>query len=121
MHTEIQGHMDKWLEPLADPCIILHMMNSTSHPPLHDAPIGLPADTIMGLSEQARHLYDQIYDYCTYAADPQYKTLHTFRNKIAKIANQRERGMLIHYFNNDPAIGWTGMPSAPYEYYAQPY
>jgi hypothetical protein len=97
------------------------MMNSTSHPLLPDAPIGLPADTIMALSDTARSLYNAIFDYCTYAADPQYQTLHTFRNKIAKIANQRERAILIDYFNADPAIRWTGMPADPYAYYAQPY
>ena len=97
------------------------MMNDASHPLLLNAPIGLPADTIMRLSEQARSLYDTIYDYCTYASDPQYRVLHTFRNKIAKIANLRDRGILINYFNNDPAIRWTGMPADPYAYYAQPY
>ena len=96
-------------------------MNDASHPLLPNAPIGLPVDTIMSLSEQARHLYDTMYDYCTYAADPQYKTLHTFRNKIAKIANLRDRGILINYFNSDPAIQWTGMPCNAYAYYAQPY
>jgi len=97
------------------------MMNDTSHPLLLDAPIGLPVDTIMSLSEQARSLYDTIYDYCTYTADPRYQTLHAFRNKIAKIANVRERGILINYFNNDPAIRWNGIPCAPYEYYEKPY
>ena len=96
-------------------------MNDASHPLLQNAPIGLPIEQILALSEQARSLYDTIYDYCTYAADPQYRVLHTFRNKIAKIANLRDRAMLIHYFNNDPAIQWTGMPADPYAYYAQPY
>jgi hypothetical protein len=75
----------------------------------------------MTLSENAKHLYNTMYDYCTYASDPQYQTLHAFRNKIANIANQRERGILINYFNNDPAIRWTGMPAEPWEYYAKPY
>jgi hypothetical protein len=75
----------------------------------------------MSLSENARSLYNAIYDYCTYAADPRYQTLHAFRNKIAKIADERERAILINYFNHDPAIRWTGMPADPYAYYAQPY
>jgi len=97
------------------------MTNSTSHPLLPDAPIGLPIEHIMALSDTARHLYNAIFDYCTYASDPRYQTLHAFRNKIAKIADLRERGILIDYFNQDPAIGWNGIPSTPYEYYAQPY
>ena len=96
-------------------------MNDTSHPLLPNPCIGLPLDTIMTLSENAKHLYNTMYDYCTYASDPQYQTLHAFRNKIANIANQRERGILINYFNNDPAIRWTGMPAEPWEYYAKPY
>jgi hypothetical protein len=75
----------------------------------------------MTLSENARHLYDTIYDYCTYASDPQYQTLHKFRNKIATVADLRERGILIDYFNADPAIRWNGIPADPYAYYAQPY
>ena len=97
------------------------MMNDTSHPLLLNPCIGLPLDTIMTLSENAKHLYDTIYDYCTYASDPRYQTLHTFRNKIANIADLRERAILIDYFNADPAIRWTGMPADPYAYYAQPY
>jgi hypothetical protein len=97
------------------------MMNDTSHPLLLNPSIGLPLDTIMALSENARHLYDTIYDYCTYASDPQYQTLHTFRNKIANIADLRERVILIDYFNADPAIRWNGIPADPYAYYAQPY
>lgn len=75
----------------------------------------------MSLSDTARSLYNTIYDYCTYAADPQYRTLHTFRNCIAKIADQRERAMLIDYFNTDPAIQDHNMQTSAWEYYAQPY
>ena len=74
----------------------------------------------MTLSPKARHLYDLIYDYCTYSSDPQYQTLHKFRTKISKL-DKRNRDVLIGYFNNDPAIRWNGMPSQPYEYYKEPY
>ena len=83
--------------------------------------IGLPLETMMTLSPKARHLYDTIYDYCTYASDPQYQTLHKFRNQIARLANAVERDILIAYFNNDPAIQWNGMPCDPWQYYADPY
>ena len=82
---------------------------------------GLSLETIMSLSEHARSLYDTIYDYCTYAADPQYQMLHTFRNRIMRIANAVERDILIAYFNMDPAIRWNGITCEPYEYYAKPY
>jgi hypothetical protein len=83
--------------------------------------IGLPLEMIMLLSEDTRQLYDLIYDYCTYASDPQYQMLHTFRVRISRIANTVERDILIAYFNMDPAIRWNGMTEAPYEYYAKPY
>jgi hypothetical protein len=95
--------------------------NDSVHPLLPNAPAGLPFETIMKLSPKARHLYDTIYDYCTYSSDPQYQTLHTFRVRIARIENTVERDILIAYFNNDPAIQWNGMTEAPYEYYAKPY
>jgi hypothetical protein len=82
---------------------------------------GLPLELIMSLNTEARTLYDAIYDYCTYAADPQYQTLHKFRNQIDRIANAGDREVLIHYFNQDPAIRWNGMPCEPFEYYAEPY
>ena len=82
--------------------------------------IGLPLETIMTLSPKARHLYDTIYDYCTYSSDPQYQTLHKFRNQISKLAG-RDRAMLMAYFNADPAIAWTGIPEEPYLYYAKDY
>ena len=82
--------------------------------------IGLPLETVLSLSEDARHLYDQIYDYCTYASDPQYQVLHKFRNKIAQF-DGRDKEVLIGYFNSDPAIKWNGMPCEPYEYYEKPY
>ena len=83
--------------------------------------IGLPVELIMSLQDEARALYDTIYDYCTYAADPQYKTLHKFRNQIARLANAADREMLICYFNQDPAIRFHGMPCEPFEYYKDPY
>lgn len=83
--------------------------------------IGLPAETIMCLSESTRKLYDLIYDYCTYASDPQYQTLHKFRGLIDRITNTTERNIMIGYFNADPAIRWSGMPCAPWQYYAKPY
>jgi hypothetical protein len=92
----------------------------STHPLLPDAPVGLPIDDIMSLSEHARCLYNQIFDYCTYAADPQYHTLHKFRLAIAKL-DHGDRDVLITYFNADPAIQWTGMPCEPYAYYATPY
>jgi hypothetical protein len=94
---------------------------AVSHPLLPNAPAGLPIETIMSLSEQARALYDCMFDYCTVAADPQYQTLHKFRNKIAALDNVRDRDILIGYFNSDPAIRWNGMPCAPYAYYEKPY
>ena len=82
--------------------------------------IGLPLESIMTLSPKARHLYDLIYDYCTYASDPQYQTLHKFRNKISKL-ERADRDVLIGYFNNDPAIKWNGIPEEPYLYYKKDY
>lgn len=75
----------------------------------------------MSLSDEARSLYNQIFDYCTYAADPQYQTLHTFRNRIARLADERARAMLITYFNTDPAMQDHNMQTSAWEYYAQPY
>jgi hypothetical protein len=84
------------------------------------ARIGLMDEQIDDLTEQGRQLYNAIYDYCTYAADPQYQMLHKFRDRIQQL-QLSDRSILIEYFNNDPAIQWTGMPCAPYEYYAKPY
>ena len=93
--------------------------NSNAHALLPNPIIGLPVETIMSLSEEARFLYDSIFDYCTYASDPQYQKLHKYRNRIAALDNPRDRDILIAYFNADPAIRWTGMPQAPYMYYAK--
>jgi hypothetical protein len=95
--------------------------NSGYHPLLPNPPSGLPVDIIMSLSDEARHLYDNMFDYCTYAADPQYQRLHTYRNRIAALDNIRDRDALIEYFNHDPAIRWNGIPSEPYEYYKKDY
>ena len=83
--------------------------------------VGLPAETIMSLSDAARTLYNCIFDYCTYAADPQYRTLHAFRTRIAHMENAAERDILIAYFNADPAIHDHNMTVPAYEYFAAPY
>ena len=72
------------------------------------------------LSQGARYLYTCIYDYCTYAADPQYHRLHKYRKQISKLEG-RDREILMEYFNSDPAIRWNGMPCEPWEYYKDPY
>ena len=97
------------------------MMNVTLPNSWPKEQIGLPIELIMSLQYEARALYDKIYDYCTYAADPQYKTLHEFRNQINRLANTGDREVLIHYFNHDPAIVFNGMPCEPFQYYKEPY
>ena len=82
--------------------------------------ITIPEDQYYELSPGARYLYTTIYDYCTYASDPQYKTLHEFRKSISKLGG-RDREILIDYFNNDPAINWNGISSEPWLYYEKPY
>ena len=82
--------------------------------------IGLQIELIMSLNDEARALYDKIYDYCTYSSDPQYQTLHKFRDQISKLEG-RDRDVLIGYFNNDPAIKWNGIPEEPYLYYKKDY
>ena len=82
--------------------------------------IGIPVEKFTTLSQEARYLYTTIYDYCTYASDPQYKRLHAFRNSISKLEG-RDREILIEYFNNDPAINWPGISSKPWDYYKDPY
>ena len=92
-----------------------------SHPLLPNPAAGLPIETIMSLSEQARFLYDNIFNYCTYHPDPQYQKLHTYRKRIASLDSPRDRDILIGYFNSDPAIRWNGIPEEPYEYYKKDY
>ena len=82
--------------------------------------IGLTDDQIDALSETARQLYNNIFDYCTYAADPQYHTLHKFRVRIAALP-VADRDALIAYFNADPAIQDSNMTVPAYEYFAAPY
>lgn len=72
------------------------------------------------LSQEAKFLYTCIYDYCTYAADPQYQRLHKYRNQISKLEG-RDREILIEFFNHDPAIRWNGIPQEPYLYYQKDY
>jgi hypothetical protein len=85
-----------------------------------DARIGLAPDQIDALSVPARQLYNNMFDYCTYAADPQYQTLHRFRMRIAALP-QPHRDTLIAYFNHDPAIQDHNMKTSAYEYFAAPY
>jgi hypothetical protein len=73
------------------------------------------------LSQEAKYIYTTIYDYCTYASDPQYQKLHQFRNVIDKKFTGKDRDILIDYFNTDPAIRWNGIPQEPFEYYRKPY
>lgn len=82
--------------------------------------VGLPFEQFQELSQEARYLYTTIFDYCTYSGDPQYKTLHKFRNSINKLTG-RDKELLIEYFNNDPAINWNGISSKPWDYYEKPY
>ena len=72
------------------------------------------------LSQEAKFLYTSIYDYCTYASDPQYQRLHKYRNQISKL-EQRDRDILIDYFNTDPAIQDHNMTVPAYEYFKDPY
>lgn len=95
--------------------------DNSTHPLLANPPVGLPLNMIMSLSEEARFLYDSIFDYCTYSSDPQYQKLHKYRNRIAALDNARDRDILIAYFNNDPAIRWPGIPEEPYVYYKKDY
>ena len=85
-----------------------------------DGKIMIADDKLNSLSQEARYLYTCIYDYCTYAADPQYQKLHKFRQSISKLEG-RDREILIDYFNSDPAINWPGIPQKPYEYYKKDY
>ena len=87
---------------------------------MNDAHIGLTHNQIDALSEMARQLYNNIFDYCTYAADPQYQTLHRFRMRIAALP-VTDRDALIAYFNADPAIQDPNMTVPAYEYFAAPY
>lgn len=82
--------------------------------------VGLPPEKYDMLTLDGKVLYNMIYDYCTYSADPQYQTLHKFRNKINKFKGT-DRELLIEYFNNDPAIRWNGISADPFTYYSQPY
>ena len=84
-------------------------------------PIGLPGEKYDSLTLDGKVLYNMIFDYCTYSSDPQYTTLHKFRNKISKLDHHTDKQLLIEYFNNDPAIRWNGIPQEPYEYYRKPY
>lgn len=82
--------------------------------------IGLSYDKYDKLSLDGKVLYNMLADYVMYSDDPQYKTLHKFRTKIAN-AKDTDKSILIDYFNSDPAIKWNGMSSLPWEYYKDPY
>jgi len=81
----------------------------------------IPVATYMTLGAQAQQVYTQLSDYLLSSADPQYQTLHKFRNAIAAIASDTDKQILINYFNAEQATNWSGMPAAPWEYYAKPY
>ena len=108
------SHNKSMMNALSEP-------NNDYHPLLPHGPVGLPVETYLTLSEQAKCLYNAMFDYVTYAADPQYQTLHTYRNRIAALDNHRDRDTLIAYCNADPAIRWNGMPEAPWVYYKKDY
>jgi len=88
---------------------------------VNEKTVGLDMDSIMQLSPEARELYNAIYDYCTYASDPQYQVLHKFRNQIDRLANAGDREILIGYFNQDPAIQDHNMTCSAWEYFQDPY
>lgn len=88
---------------------------------MNEKTVGLDMDCIMQLSPQARELYNAIFDYCTYAADPRYQTLHKFRTAIDRLASVADRDALIAYFNHDPAIQDHNMKCSAWEYFQHPY
>ena len=77
-------------------------------------------ERLNSMSQEAKYLYSIIFDYCTYASDPQYKVLHAFRKQINKL-KPHDRDIMIEYFNSDPAINWSGISSKPWDYYEKPY
>jgi hypothetical protein len=81
----------------------------------------IPVATYMTLGAQAKQVYNALSDYLLSSADPQYQTLHKFRNAIDSIASDTDKQILINYFNAEQATNWSGMPAAPWEYYAKPY
>ena len=87
---------------------------------MNEPRIGLEDAQIDALSETGRRLYNNIFDYCTYASDPQYQTLHKFRNRISHL-DERDRAVLITYFNADPAIQDHNMTVPAWEYFEAPY
>ena len=82
--------------------------------------VGLPFEKYNKLSDEAKALYNTMYDYCTYSSDPLYQTLHKFRKKIDSFFG-RDKVLLKEYFNNDPAIKWSGISCEPWLYYEKPY
>jgi hypothetical protein len=100
---------------------MINAANPHAHPLLPATPIGLPVETYLSLSDAARTVYNALFDYCTYAADPQYRTLHNFRMRIARIENCAERDILITYFNSDPAIHDHNATVPAWQYFQDPY
>jgi hypothetical protein len=87
---------------------------------MNETHIGLTHHQIHALSDAGRKLYNAMFDYCTYAADPQYRTLHHFRQQIAALP-AADQCALIAYFNADPAIQHHHMTCSAWEYFAAPY
>ena len=100
---------------------MINAANPHAHPLLPATPVGLPTETYLSLSDAARTVYNALFDYCTYAADPQYRTLHNFRMRIARIENCAERDILITYFNSDPAIHDHNATVPAWQYFQDPY
>ena len=100
---------------------MINAANPDAHPLLPATPVGLPVETYLSLSDAARAVYNALFDYCTYAADPQYRTLHAFRNRIARIECSVERDILIAYFNSDPAIHDHNATVPAWQYFEDPY
>lgn len=97
------------------------MVNNTTLPNFWPSErVGLSFEKYDTLSLDAKAIYNILFDYCTYSSDPQYQTLHKFRNKINKFKGT-DREILIEYFNNDPAIRWNGISQEPWLYYEKPY
>lgn len=85
------------------------------------AHMGLPFNELQQLSQEAKFLYESIFDYCTYSSDPQYNKLHKYRNQIDSLKNFNDKQLLIKYFNGDPAINWPGIPEPAFDYYSKPF
>jgi hypothetical protein len=72
-------------------------------------------------SQEAKALYDKISYYMMVASDPQYKTIHGFRNAIKKVKSPSDQKQLIAYFNDEFKITWGSAAKSAWDYYADPY